>query len=126
MIIVRCDGQEWREESVEQLEERLDGLHEAAERPTSVELELGGGQVVDLVVGSERSTVQIMPKAPEPPYLVSVGDRPDDRTVFVFYVNGHWTEALVRNTLPIETARGVVRELVGTGEAPSSLDWEEV
>jgi len=124
-ITIRCDGREWREESPDAVDDRLNQLHDAAERPTSASLELSGGQVVDLAVGSDRSFVQFMPNAPDPPYLIPVGDRPDERAVFVFFADGHWTEVLQRNTLPIEAARKLVRELVGSHQAPDSVGWEE-
>jgi hypothetical protein len=79
-----------------------------------------------IIVGAVRSVLNHIPSHRNPPYMVSLGNE-DAEQPFVFHVSGdHYSEALWRNTIPLDAARDAVRHFVKTGELARELEWEEV
>jgi hypothetical protein len=122
-IEIDCESEVWKVDSLAEADARLDDLHNRMERPTVVLLKLDRDELVEVVVGAERSTLQFMPNPPDPPYFVPVGELNQDEP-FVYFYRGHWSECSTRNTVPIETARQLVRQLADTRALPRAVEWE--
>jgi immunity protein Imm1 of predicted polymorphic toxin system len=57
--------------------------------------------------------------------MICLGDDHADG-VIDFYIAGHHSQFLMRNTIPNELARAAALEYAETGRLPEGVAWEEV
>jgi hypothetical protein len=70
-------------------------------------------------------TLNHVPPSNDPPYMICLGD-PDAAGVIDFYLAGHHTQFLMRNTIPSALARAAALEYAESGKLPNSVAWEGV
>ncbi len=83
------------------------------------------GGTLTIGLGASVSTLNHIPLTEDSPYLICLGDAGAEG-VIDFYLTGHHTQFLMRNTIPNELARRAVLEYAETGRLPASVAWEEV
>jgi Immunity protein Imm1 len=83
----------------------------------------GGSLAIGL--GGPVGTLNHVPPSNDPPYMICIGD-PDAEGVIDFYLAGHHTQFLMRNTIPNALARAAALEYAESGTLPNSVAWEDV
>lgn len=83
----------------------------------------GGSLTIGL--GGPVGTLNHVPPSNDPPYMICLGD-PDAEGVIDFYLAGHHTQFLMRNSIPNALARAAALEYAESGKLPNSVAWEEV
>lgn len=106
---------------------RLLGRIEKISDPSRPPLVMVGNEhgVLTIGVGGPASPLSHVPPSLDPPYLVSVGNENADG-VIDFFLAGHHTQFLNRNTIPNELAKAVLLEYADTGILSARVTWEHV
>lgn len=129
MFRVAWEDQERLVATVDQLDTLLDDIHRDHQEDkavlASIELDSTGDSLA-IGLGKDRSVLNFVSGSKDPPYFTSVGHEGEDNDEpIVFRYMGQWSEFLLRNTVPIDTAREAVRTFCRTGEIPNDVRWEQ-
>ncbi len=99
-------------------------LESEPDRPPLVIVTNEGGSLT-IGVGAPVSTLNHVLPSNDPPYMICLGDA-DAEGVIDFYIAGHHSQFLMRNTIPNGSARAAALEYAESGKLPDSVVWEEV
>lgn len=92
-----------------------------------INLEVPGGNVSSIVVGSEETVLSFVYGHGNPPYYVSRGKAESIDPVFTcFLLFEHHTEFARRNVIPMPDGIKAAREFFAVNDLPKSVAWEEV
>jgi Immunity protein Imm1 len=83
-----------------------------------------GGSLTIGLSGPVGTLNHVLPSN-DPPYMICLGN-PDAEGVIDFYLGGHHTQYLMRNTIPNALARAAALEYAESGKLPNSVAWEDV
>ncbi len=81
---------------------------------------------MDVRLGRPESSLRHVPADGDPPYMVTVGPSPNDRTEVDYWYFGHHTPAIRRNLIPKSEARRCVTSFLEHGTLAPFLTWEQV
>ena len=108
-------------------------IKEATERarskdcPNIIFVEVGNGNSISIVVGTDETVLGFTYGHNDPPYYVSRGVADTDKPIFTAFVAmNHHTEFLRRNVIPSEAGLTAIREFVESSELPKCVEWDEV
>jgi immunity protein Imm1 of predicted polymorphic toxin system len=128
MYTISWDSHEERVDSVDDVDRRLEQLHEQYRNgePTLVTVERADrGDSLSIGLGARLSVLNFVRGDKNPPYYTSAGGRDVDEAIS-FMFGGEWSEYPLRAAVSIEAARAAMRRFCETGELSEAVVWEEV
>jgi hypothetical protein len=110
-------------------ERDLNVLFESLRNREPFTLWLSGDNGFSLTIGwsSSLGFVQYARSDGRPPYWVAVGDRDADPEEHVDFLSGGTRTPIPRRfCMPVDSAMGIARHFLQTGERSPNVEWEEV
>lgn len=102
--------------------ERLDTSAKNDSYPITVEVRVGEGSVLSVVVGLEISVLHFYDEKKEPQYFVSMGEESIDEWVG-FFMQDHFSEMPRKYFIPSPLAMEAIKEYYRSGQKPPNINW---
>jgi|SRR5579859_7134066 len=127
-VISWRNGEEIRAESIEEADGALDEIEAICDRslPPVVLVDRDQYGCMDIRLGHPMSALHHVPADGNPPYMITIGQNPDDQRETDFWYFTHHTPAIGRHLVDLADARRGMRWFLERGTLAPFLTWEAV